>query len=105
MQDWCLFNISNDPCEYHNLASTYPSLVESMKNRLETLSKTTVLTWVEYAYYDNASDPRNFGPDTPIVPDSHPDAGPTEYQGVWSPWLSSAEESQLYPSNYVGPGY
>ena len=105
MQDWCLFNISSDPCEYHNLASTYPDVVESMKSRLETLSKTTVLTWVNYAEYNNASLPTNYGPVTPIIPDSHPNVGPTEYQGLWSPWLSEAEDSELYPSKYVGPGY
>ena len=105
MQDWCLFNISSDPCEYHNLASTYPSIVESMKSRLETLSKTTVLTWVNYAEYNNASLPTNYGPVTPIIPDSHPDVGPTEYQGLWSPWLSEAEDSEYYPSKYSGPGY
>ena len=105
MQDWCLFNISSDPCEYHNLASTYPDIVESMKSRLETLSKTTVLTWVNYAEYNNASLPTNYGPVTPIIPDSHPNVGPTEYQGLWSPWLSEAEDSELYPSKYVGPGY
>ena len=76
-----------------------------MKSRLETLSKTTVLTWVNYAEYNNASLPTNYGPITPIIPDSHPNAGPTEYQGLWSPWLSEAEDSELYPSKYVGPGY
>lgn len=76
-----------------------------MKSRLETLSKTTVLTWVNYAEYNNASLPTNYGPVTPIIPDSHPNVGPTEYQGLWSPWLSEAEDSELYPSKYVGPGY
>jgi len=105
MEDFCLFNISSDPCEYNNIASKYPDVVESMKSRLETLRKTTVLTWVNYAAYNNASDPRNFGPDTPIVPDSHPSGGPTEYQGIWSPWQDDAADAKLYPTKYDGPGY
>ncbi len=101
----CLFNLTADPCEHNNVASEHPGIVASMQARIQELKATTVLTWVNFEKSDAASDPSNFGPTTPITPDPQPDEGPHVYQGVWKPWLSSNEDSRLYPSWYTGPGY
>eukprot|EP00939_MAST-03C_sp_MAST-3C-sp1_P003623 g3623.t1 len=106
VEDWCLFNLTNDPCEYVNLAASMPSVVASMQKRLVELSKTTVLPWTNFSEKNpNASNPLNFGPTTPIRPDPQTTQGPHEYQGIWMPWVSDEEERELYPSNYEGPGY
>lgn len=36
----CLFNIENDPCEYHNIANHYPKIVNSMLNRIRHYNRT-----------------------------------------------------------------
>ncbi|GFR01034.1 arylsulfatase J [Trichonephila clavata] len=38
----CLYNITDDPCEYKNIASLYPKIVESMLNRLRDLNATSL---------------------------------------------------------------
>lgn len=106
MNDWCLFNLTSDPCEYTNVAKKHPNLVASMKARLAQLKRTTVLTWVNFSEKDpTRSDPTRFGPTTPIVPDPQGTDGPHVYQGVWEPWLTNEEELKKYPSAYRGPGY
>ena len=101
----CLFNISADPCEYNNLAAVHPDIVKTLKARIAELKKTTVLSWSNFAKFDDASDPKNFGPTTPITPDPQRTAGPHIYQGVWKPWLTSSDDASVYPTNYAGPGY
>ncbi|XP_054165755.1 arylsulfatase B-like [Oppia nitens] len=41
-RELCLFNIRDDPCEYHNRAQDYPELVEQLWNRLLKINETTV---------------------------------------------------------------
>ena len=41
-ETFCLFNVSADPCEYHNLADAHPSIVTSMVNRLKDYQATAV---------------------------------------------------------------
>jgi arylsulfatase A-like enzyme len=101
----CLFNVTADPCEHYNIAEDYPAVVEKMLARIDALTKTTVLTWVNYSEKDNQSNPTHFGPTTPIVPDPQKRAGPHIYQGVWKPWLSDAQDAMYYPASYEGPGY
>ncbi|GIX76168.1 hypothetical protein CEXT_257591 [Caerostris extrusa] len=38
----CLYNVTDDPCEYKNIASLYPDIVESMLNRLRDLNATSL---------------------------------------------------------------
>ena len=105
-EEWCLFNLTADPCEYKNIAKDNPDAVASLRARLKTLSKTTVRTWVDFSERNTTeSNPEQFGPTTPITPDPQTDEGPHIYQGVWKPWLTNAKEKTKYPSAYVGPGY
>lgn len=101
----CLFNVTADPCEHFNIADDYPDMVEQMIARIDELTKTTVLTWVNFSQKDKASNPTNFGPTTPIVPDPQTESGPHIYQGVWKPWLSDTQDRKFYPASYDGPGY
>ena len=87
----CLFNISADPCEFHNLATHMPEQVQKLSARLAEYRATAVLPWLNFAYTDPRADPSHFGP-----------VG--EYDGVQSPWLSEKEAAAYYPSNYSGPG-
>ncbi|CAL1272779.1 unnamed protein product [Larinioides sclopetarius] len=38
----CLYNIADDPCEYKNIASLYPDVVEDMLKRLRDLNATSL---------------------------------------------------------------
>merc|ERR1712168_1580039 len=38
----CLYNITNDPCEFHNLADTKPDVLRSLLDFVETFNKTAV---------------------------------------------------------------
>jgi arylsulfatase B len=35
VNEWCLFNIRDDPCEYNNVAGQYPEIVQELLARLE----------------------------------------------------------------------
>lgn len=61
----CLFHIPTDPCEYHNLASAYPEVVNNLLGRID-----------EYAR--SAVDPVNKPVDKL--------ADPAFHGGVWVPW-------------------
>ena len=52
VNDWCLFNLKNDPCEYNNVLLQFPNIVQQLKHRIQQLSKTTVLTWVNFSKKD-----------------------------------------------------
>ena len=101
----CLFNVTADPCEYNNIAEQHPEIVQQMKTRIKELTKTTVLTWENFSEKDKASNPMNFGPSTPIIPDPQSNEGPHIYEGVWKPWLNDYQDKSLYPTYYFGPGY
>jgi len=87
----CLFNISADPCEHHNLASTRPADVKSLQARLSEYRATAVLSWNNFAEQDPRADSSHFG-------------AIGEYRGVQSPWLTESEAATYYPTNYSGPG-
>ncbi|OQV18327.1 Arylsulfatase B [Hypsibius exemplaris] len=61
----CLFDLANDPCEYHNLADQQPEVLQRMLDRL-TIYNTTVVP------------PRNQPPD--------PAGKPERHGYVWAPW-------------------
>merc|ERR1712039_467154 len=42
MTSFCLFNVTGDPCEYHNLASKYPDIVTKLQTRLAEYQATAV---------------------------------------------------------------
>lgn len=67
----CLFNITADPCEYHNLANDMPEIVKMLEARLETLVKMSV---------------------TPINKPDDPAANPDKHGGVLMPWIQLAED-------------
>jgi len=93
-EDPCLFNITADPCEHHNLASQMPSAVTALSKKIDGYRETTVLPWLNFHTH---SDPR-----------SNPaKLGPTKdgYQGLYGPWLANNEDVLHYPTNYSGPGY
>ncbi|KAL1421925.1 hypothetical protein MTO96_022634 [Rhipicephalus appendiculatus] len=64
-----LFDIVNDPCELNNLASALPSVVASLKKRIDVYRAAAVPT-------------RNI-----LTVD--PDAFPENHNGVWAPWAKS----------------
>jgi hypothetical protein len=41
--EWCLFNVTADPCEYNNLAPANPDLVLSLQKELAKFQATAVL--------------------------------------------------------------
>lgn len=65
----CLFNITADPCEYHNVADQYPNIVEELLYIIDKYNQTAVPI-------------RNKLPD--------PRANPKYFSGVWSPWLNAS---------------
>ena len=99
----CLFNISSDPCEYHNLAASHPQDVDRLHVRLSQYQATAVLPWSNFALLDSRSQPRLHGPTVPIEHDPFPHEGKHAYEGIWSPWLSEHEAARYYPSNYSHP--
>lgn len=40
--DWCLFNVTADPCEIHDVAKQHPDVVRQLRARLATFSATAV---------------------------------------------------------------
>ena len=62
----CLFNLKEDPCEYHNLASVLPELVVTLQDRLSKYALTMV-------------PPGNKPQD--------PKGNPQLHGGVWKPWM------------------
>ena len=61
----CLFHLPSDPCEYHDLADTYPSIVKDLLGRVQAYAAGAV---------------------TPVNKPSDPFADPALHEGVWSPW-------------------
>jgi arylsulfatase A-like enzyme len=100
----CLYNITADPCEHFNLAKSMPQIVAHLKEKIAGYKKTTVLPWKQFARSDKRSLPSNHGKLVKIVPNLFK-GGASEYNGVWSPWLTPEESSKFYPEYYVGPGY
>ncbi|XP_059177495.1 arylsulfatase J-like isoform X2 [Physella acuta] len=62
----CLYHLRDDPCEYHNLAPTFPGIVKQLMLRLEVYRRTMI-------------PPAN----KPIDPNGNPQL----HGGVWTPWL------------------
>ena len=79
----CLYNITADPCEYNNLASTMPETLATLQAKLR-------------GYQESMVEPRNQLPDS---------AGrPIYHGGVWGPWVNLGEndfkgESAIPPVN------
>jgi arylsulfatase B len=40
---WCLFNLREDPCEYHDVSRTNPAILQSLVEKLEEFQATAVL--------------------------------------------------------------
>ncbi|KAH9368171.1 hypothetical protein HPB48_010648 [Haemaphysalis longicornis] len=65
-QQYYLFDLSRDPCELHNLASTNPQMVSFLLSKLAAYNKTVVPT------IDPTTDSRGF---------------PEHNNGLWAPWI------------------
>ncbi len=66
----CLYNITADPCEYHNLAAQYPNIVQTLTKRLQ--------------YYESGAAPIRNKP-------NDPKGSPSEHNGMWVPWVNLGE--------------
>ena len=64
----CLFNISGDPCEYNNVAASYPDIVADLVRDVNA--------------YRNVSAPNRFRPATTYRHASPP---------IWRPWVKDAD--------------
>lgn len=62
----CLFHIKNDPCEFYNLADTYPDILSQLMERLQFYNSTMV---------------------PPGKKKSDPNANPKLHGGNWVPWM------------------
>ena len=68
----CLFDIENDPCEYHNLADTNPDVVAMMMGRLRAHNATAVTP------RNKKQDPRGF---------------PVYHNHTWVPWVKLTHQA------------
>merc|ERR1719369_28610 len=62
----CLFNIKHDPCEYHNLASIEPDVLQMLVEKMIAYNLTAV---------PSINTPRD------------PNANPDNFGGVWTSWI------------------
>jgi hypothetical protein len=93
----CLFNITKDPCEYHDLSSdsAYSSIFNALLDSVAKYKKTTVVPYTVFTRNSKVGDPRNF------PPVENEDV----FVGVWTPYMTDDEDKEYYPTNYSGPGY
>ena len=75
----CLFNITADPCEFHNVADRFPVVVRKLLARLAEYNKTAVPT------HNVPNDPKGL---------------PRYHNWVWEPWvkLGTAEDEAKSPA-------
>ena len=73
---FCLFNITADPCEYHDLSEKLPQILEMMKTRLQSY-KDSMVPALRNATKDTRSNPKLHG-------------------GVWKPWVELEKTSSSY---------
>ncbi|KAK2184850.1 hypothetical protein NP493_250g02010 [Ridgeia piscesae] len=75
----CLFNITADPCEFHNVADHFPVIVRQLLARLAEYNKTAV------PIHNVPNDPKGL---------------PRYHNGVWEPWvkLGAAEDKAKSPA-------
>ena len=66
----CLFNIADDPCEYHDLADRHPGVVRDLRDMIDLYRATAVA-------------PRNKPMD--------PAGWPSRHGGAWQPWVNLTE--------------
>ncbi|EDO38943.1 predicted protein [Nematostella vectensis] len=71
---FCLFDMEEDPCEYHDLSNQLPEVLAEMKTRLE--------------YYKNIALP-------PWFPPINKAANPANFGGFWSPWKRLKDKSSV----------
>ncbi|XP_077989285.1 arylsulfatase B-like [Glandiceps talaboti] len=62
----CLFDISKDPCEFNNLADTYPDILKQLLSVLDKYIATAV---------------------EPMFPNNDPAADPIKHNGAWVSWV------------------
>ena len=67
-RQYCLFNVTADPCEYRNLAHQYPDVVTELLSLIQGYNRTAVPI-------------RNKGVDWK--------ANPKYFGGIWSPWVNA----------------
>ncbi|XP_055343843.1 arylsulfatase B-like isoform X2 [Paramacrobiotus metropolitanus] len=75
----CLFDLINDPCETNNIASSYPNLLQTLKQKISVYNQSV------FPFQNK-----------PFDPASHPDL----HQGLWTPWLDPSEVYDADPLTY-----
>ena len=63
----CLFNMRQDPCEYHDLSQEKNEMFEKLKSKLEDYKKEMVPPRYKH--------------------DEDPNANPRNHGGIWTPWV------------------
>merc|ERR1712168_1485969 len=63
----CLYNIKEDPCEYHNLAGVEPDVLEMLLEKLHAYNLTAV---------------------PPYKSTIDPNADPKNFDGCWTSWVN-----------------
>jgi hypothetical protein len=93
----CLFNVTADPCEYHDLSSdtAYASIMADLQASVANYKKTTVVPYTVFTKNSKEGDPHNFPPADNM----------NLYVGVWTPYMTDEDDKDFYPTNYNGPGY
>ena len=80
LNEVCLFNINDDPCEYNNVASKYPDLVKIMQIRLEKYKATAVPP------ENKPADPR---------------ANPKYFNNTWTNWWDMVDHKNGSTSTWI----
>ena len=71
--NFCLFNITADPCEYHDLSEKNPDVLATMKQRLQ--------------FYEDGMAPSR------RKPEIDPKCNPKLHGGVWKPWVTLTSDA------------
>jgi len=64
----CLFNIVDDPCEYNNIADQHPEIVDELTAKLDKFKESMV---------------------DPMLSDTDPASDPALHDNVWEPWMKN----------------
>ena len=75
-EDFCLFNIKVDPCEFNDVKNDEPDIFEKLKQILVD--------------FQGAAAPPKFD----MFPEDYDAADPVQFDGVWSPWMGLDDDSE-----------
>ena len=81
----CLFHITEDPCEWTDIAAEHTDIVEMLMEKLSAYNKTQM--YPLYRTYPSDPDPLN--------------ANPNNFMGFWAPWRDLLEKKSHSKSSNV----